>query len=329
MRSIESFYYRSLNMMMTQSTRPIFVVGAPRSGTTLLQYMLRSHPNISLPTGESHFLIPLYRQRAAYGDMSQRENIQRVLYEMHRRSTEFIETDLHGLKFDVDALAARLAEAGCRTLPQLFDAFFTLNAEGEDKRRWGDKTPYYVLHIPLILEMFPGAQIIHLIRDGRDVALSMFARKYDFHVYNTYHAAKYWQQYVETGREYGRKLSADVYHELRYEDLVFDPAASLRRLCAFLGEEYSDDLLNYRKAQTDGGKTPLLKQGVKADNAEKWRAEMTPRQIQVFEAAAGTTLREHGYALATEGQPLPLALRGAYRLHNRLATRWRRFTQPR
>lgn len=315
--------------MTLQSARPIFIVGAPRSGTTLLQYMLRSHPSISLPTGESHFLIPLYRQREAFGDLTQRENIQRILRTMHLRSTEFVETDLHGLKWNLDILSERLVKIGCRTLPQFFDAFFTLNAEGEGKRRWGDKTPYYVLHIPLILEMFPDAQVIHLIRDGRDVALSMFARKYDFHVYNTYHAAKYWQQYVETGREYGRILSTDVYHELRYEDLVADPAASLRRLCAFLGEEYSDDLLNYRKAQTDGGKTPLLKQGVKADNAEKWRAEMTPRQIQVFEAAAGTTLREHGYALATEGQPLPLALRAGYRLHNRFATRWRRFTQPR
>ncbi|MDV7391231.1 sulfotransferase, partial [Arthrospira platensis SPKY1] len=78
--------------------RPIFIVGAPRSGTTLLQYMLRSHPEISLPTGESHFLVPLYRDQNAYGDLSRVENITRVLEAMEAQSASFLHTDLHGLR---------------------------------------------------------------------------------------------------------------------------------------------------------------------------------------------------------------------------------------
>ena len=86
---------------------PIFIVGAPRSGTTLLQYMLRSHPRISLPTGESHFIVPLYRNTAMFGDLTKIENVRAVLVEMYRRSADFLDTDLHGLKFDIDGCAKR------------------------------------------------------------------------------------------------------------------------------------------------------------------------------------------------------------------------------
>lgn len=84
-----------------RTNRPIFIVGAPRSGTTLLQYILRSHPGISMPTGESHFMIPLYRNAGKFGDLRQIENVRRVLHEMYRISANFLDTDLQGMKFDI------------------------------------------------------------------------------------------------------------------------------------------------------------------------------------------------------------------------------------
>ena len=149
---------------------PIFIIGAPRSGTTLLQYMLRSHPRISLPTGESHFIVPLYREAESFGDLQNQDNIRRVLNEMYRRNASFLDTDLHGLKFNTDVLSQQLHQQGMTTIPQLIRAVMELNAKGEGKQRWGDKTPYYSLHVPLIMEMFPDAQILHIIRDGRDCA---------------------------------------------------------------------------------------------------------------------------------------------------------------
>jgi len=74
---------------MTILHNPIFIVGAPRSGTTLLQYMLRSHPNISLPTGESHFMIPLYRNAERIRRFKKVRNIRRVLEAMYQQSAEF------------------------------------------------------------------------------------------------------------------------------------------------------------------------------------------------------------------------------------------------
>lgn len=157
----------------------------------MLQYRLRNHPHISLPTGESHFFIPLYRNLESFGDLRQVDNIRRVLQAMHEQSRDFLETDLHGVKFDVDRLARELHAEGRHTMPAIISGLFEKNARGEGKSRWGDKTPYYVMHLPKLLEWFPDAQIVHLIRDGRDVALSLFGRQHDFSVYNTYFAAEY------------------------------------------------------------------------------------------------------------------------------------------
>ena len=302
-------------------------MGAPRSGTTLLQYMLRSHPALSLPTGESHFFIPLYRNATQYGDLSQADNVRRVLRAMEAQSAEFLYTDLHGLKFDVETLTREFVDEGRRTMRDIITGLFEKNAAGEGKPRWGDKTPYYVLHIPKLLEWWPDAQIIHIVRDGRDVALSMFARRHDFRAYNTYHVAKQWEQYVETGQEHGRRLPPSQYLELRYEDLISDQKAALQSICAFLGEAYSDDLLNYRKSG-EAGKTPLLQKPIQKSNQDKWKHDMTPWQIRVFESVAADTLRKFGYTLTTSGKRLPLPLRALFRLHHALASNWYRTFGP-
>jgi hypothetical protein len=300
---------------------PIFIVGAPRSGTTLLQYRLRNHPRISLPTGESHFFIPLYQAQAKFGDLSQLENVRAVLDAMYRQNAGFMDTDLHGMKFDLDGLAQQLHGEGRNTLPAIIRGLYEKNALGEGKARWGDKTPYYVLHIPQLLEWFPDAQIVHLIRDGRDVALSLFGRKHDFQIYNTYQAAKYWQIYVEKGRELSKGLNANQYFELRYEDLLADPEGTLKMLCGFLEEEYSSALLDIHQVK-DAGMTPLVHQPIKADNAGKWRTRMSARQIRIFESVAGDTLRKFNYELMTHARPLSLPMRMFYRLHNALAIYW-------
>ena len=314
--------------MSASSTKgPVFIVGAPRSGTTLLQYMLRSHPALSLPTGESHFFIPLYRKASQYGDLSQAGNVRNVLRAMEAQSAEFLLTDLHGLKFDVDTLTEVLVAEGHHTMRDILTALFEKNASGEGKPRWGDKTPYYVLHLPKLLEWWPNAQIIHIIRDGRDVALSMFGRRHDFRAYNTYHVAKQWQHYVETGHAQGRMLPASRYLELRYEDMISDQKSALQQICAFLGEPYSDGLLEYKKSG-EAGKTPLLQKPVQKSNQDKWKHDMTRWQIRVFESATADTLKQFGYPLTTSGKRLPLPLRALFRWHNALATRWFRAFGP-
>ena len=300
---------------------PIFVVGAARSGTTLLQYMLGSHPNISAPTGESQFIIPLQRDASKFGGLTELANIERVLLEMQRISPEFIDTDLHGMRFDAPSLARDCVKHGADSITKIISHVYETNARGEGKQRWLDKTPYYILNLDTILSMFPDAQIIHLIRDGRDNVLSMLARKHDLRLFNVHHAAKTWQQYVEAGQSFGRHLTANQYHEIRYEDLVSDPTKHMADICEFLGEVFDPAVVAFKKSRDSGTKTPMLKQSIQGGNTNKWRTQMTPRSIRVVEGAVGETLERNGYQISTSTVRLPLLVRAGYRVHEYIS-RW-------
>ena len=305
------------------SARPVFVLGAPRSGTTLLQYILKSHPNISIPSGESHFIVPLFRDRKIFGDLTQSKNLRRVLESIYKKSASFLNTDLHGFKFEVGSLANEMHEKGVNSVPSLVNFIFSKNAIGEGKMRWGDKTPYYVRHMRLLSEMFPNAQFIHIIRDGRDVAVSTIKRKTDFMVFNYFFAAKYWQFYVDEGQRQGRELEEGRYHELKYEDLIRDTEGQLRTICDFLGEEYFDSLLDYVKSGGNGGSTHLLSQPVDRKNSGKWKKHMNARQINTFERVASKSLSANGYQLSSAFiKPFGRLFRVAYRLHNEVVAKY-------
>jgi hypothetical protein len=301
---------------MKKPVGPIFLVGAPRSGTTLLQRMLRSHPTISSPTGESHFIIPLLSKAASYGDLSKPENIAAALREMHRINAEFVETDLHGVRFDVGTLANTIHARGAHTMPQVIDMLFRINAEGEGKSRWLDKTPYYIHHIPLLAAIYPDAQFVHIIRDGRDAVLSMLERSVDIRVFSFYQGAKLWKYYVDAGRMMAAILPPERYLEFRFEDMLNDQKTTLGRVCDFLGVEFSEQVINFQKSQDPNNKTPLLKEGIKRDNQNKWPNRMTASQVRVFESIAGVTLARCGYALATPAHKLSFPEKAFWHLHN-------------
>lgn len=314
-------YAEQLGPNSMNCKRPIFVVGAPRSGTSLLQRMLRSHPRISSPTGESHFIIPLLTKAASFGDLSKSKNIAAVIQEMHRINTEFMETDLPGIKFDIDLLKNRIHERGAQTISQIIDMLFCLNAEGEGKFRWLDKTPYYVLHIPLLATTYPDAQFIHIIRDGRDVVLSMLERAAEMRVFNICEGAYRWHRYVEAGRSSGRLIGPHRYLELRYEDMLDNPESAVSIICQFLGETYSDKVIDFQKSTDPNSKTPLLKKGLQKDNRDKWMKKMTTHQVRVFEAMAGETLAACDYEISDRIYPLAAVERIAYSLHQRIKAR--------
>jgi len=274
---------------------PIFIVGAARSGTTLLQYMLRSHPDISLPTAESHFFIPFFKKSADFGDLTQLENTQRLLEEIYKSRQSFFDDDVHGIKFNAKELAQVFQQKKLSTVPQIISGIFEENAQAEGKKRWGDKTPYYILHLDTILEMYPNAQIIHLIRDGRDCALSMLERKWDLQIFNTYHAAYTWDRYVTAGKVFGAKHPAS-YYEIRYEDILDQPVASIQKLCYFLNIEFNESVINFKKSG-NSGKTALLTKPLQKNNQEKWKNKMTHKQLSIFESLAGNTLKDCGYEL--------------------------------
>jgi len=278
--------------------RPIFVLGCPRSGTTLLQLMLHAHPRIAIPP-ETRFVLTSYEGRNSFGDLSEESNRRALARSITGdRGTLFYDLDL-----DPDEVVEEIA-GGPPTLGSAIGIVFRGYARRFDKPRWGDKRPGYYQYIRALLRMFPNAQIVHLIRDGRDCVASLQAMPWftqDF-----YAAVCTWIEAIDDGQRAARQLPADAYFELRYERLVADPAARLAELCDFLGEDYNPAMAEPHKIA--GSTIPERKtwhadtqRAVTAAPSGTWQQRLQPGEIALCEAAMGGRLRALGYEVTGLG----------------------------
>ncbi len=207
--------------------------------------------------------------------------------------------------------------AAGRDLTGVLRAFYSLYAESQNKPRWGEKTPAYVRHMDAIATVLPEARFIHLIRDGRDVALSRRKRGMgaDKPMAKT---ANLWRRRIEDAREQARKLDGR-YEELRYEDLVADPEPHLRRICEFIELDFDSAMLRHdenaaerlgelgdldargarqaRDAEERASAHSRAKRAATTERTGAWRTEMSPHDRREFEDVAGPLLRELGYDL--------------------------------
>lgn len=272
-----------------------FVIGCPRSGTTLLRAMLDSHPELATPP-EAYFVVPALRQAARYTGPSG-VDVESLL--------GYLETVPSFRKWALEAAAiARLRAEAPATVPDTLRLLYAEYARQRGKTRYADKTPQHVLHVDLLVDAFTEARFVHLVRDGRDVVPSLlempvFPSRFPA-------AALYWRTRVLAGRRAGERLGPQRYHELRYEDLVAEPEAELRRLCRFLGLRYDAQMLDYpaRAAQIVVGMgDPRYHQGVQRapTRGRDWRQTLVPRRVALFEALAGDVLVQCGYELS--GRP--------------------------
>jgi hypothetical protein len=272
---------------------PIFVIGAPRSGTTLLRIMLSSHPRIYIPP-ESDFIPRLYlgRARTPMGRDRAVRDAQVILG--HRRFLREWRDAVPDPAAFVDALPELTPAA-------LLDALYRAYAAQHGAARWGDKSPIYTHYIPLLAEIFPSAQVVHLIRDGRDAALSTLAAYPDRFYVDVYFAAQSWQRRVRAARRAGVALGPPRYAELRYEDLTADPEAALRLLCAFLGEDYAPAMCEPHKLAREllrpQGRHAPVREPVHP-NSGGWRSRMPVGDQRLFHAVASDLLVDLGYDAA-------------------------------
>jgi hypothetical protein len=145
---------------------------------------------------------------------------------------------------DADAMRERLAQIEPGDAGAAVRAFFSAYADRQNKPLWGDKTPAYMLSITRIGRALPEARFIHLIRDGRDVALSQTARAINEQPPPPAQAAR-WVKRITKSREQADKLGDERYIETRYEDLVRDPEPALRRICEFAELDWDAAMLSY------------------------------------------------------------------------------------
>jgi hypothetical protein len=282
--------------------RPIFVLGCPRSGTTLLQLMLHAHPRIAIPS-ETRFVLTTYERRNSFGDLREEPN--------RRALASSIVGDRQTLFSDLGLDAAEVSDEiveGPATLGSAIGIVFRAYARRFDKPRWGDKRPGYYQYIPALLRMFPDAQIVHLIRDGRDCVASLLTMPW--FKQDIYAAICSWNEAIDGGRRAARQLPPDTYREVRYEDLVADPARQLGALCEFLGEDYDPAMTEPHKVaasaiperQRTAWHADTQRQVTEAPSGH-WSGRLEPWQIALCEMAMGGRLGSLGYELSLVDRP--------------------------
>jgi hypothetical protein len=284
------------------------IVGVGRSGTTMLRLMLDAHPELTIPP-ETHFVPELID---AIGEGATPEQAVRVMTAVRQWG------DLHTEPEEVLERWRRLDsfEAG----PAL-RAFYEIFPERQGKSRYGEKTPAYVKNMLKIEGVLPEARFIHVIRDGRDVALSRWKRTLgDKDPAPASQVAETWARRIRRAQRHGRKL--EHYIELRYEDLVTDTEPNLRRICEYLELEWDPVILRYyehaaeRMAEmardlpaVDGKPTRPGEERMQAHAMTqkppdpsamyRWKEKMRPEDIAAFDAAAGHLLSDRGYEVGT------------------------------
>jgi LPS sulfotransferase NodH len=297
-------------MMPETESAPIapmpFVVGANRSGTTLLRLMLDAHPQLAIPP--ETFFVPNLIELYAEGEPSREEAI--ALIESRPEFADF------GLERD-DLAAA--AEERPNTARGVITAFYSLYAMNQGKPRFGDKTPGYSGSMRAIEGVLPEARFVHIVRDGRDVALSVMSRSLKERTVPE--LAKRWKRRIKRTQQQGAKV--EHYLEIRYEDLIADTEAELRKVCDFLELEWDEAMLAYheraseRMAEMSGelegaGEKRDLPEGYRAqmhaatsqppdpNRLYKWKREMDPAATEAFEEIAGELLNDLGYDTGSE-----------------------------
>lgn len=287
---------------MSDSFRPIFIIGCPRSGTTLLQLMLHSHRRIALPA-ETRFVHTAYQRRLAFGDLEDPANRTALAEWITGRPQSKFET----MGLDPEAVNKEIRDAP-PTLGSALATVFRGYARQHEKPRWGDKRPSYFRKVSQLRRMFPDAQFVHLIRDGRDAVSSLKAMPW--YAGDIYTATLTWREAIDKGNRLARKLGPQTYYQFRYEDLVAEPEAQLRGLCGFLGEEFDPGMLEYNRL-ADATVPPEREwharthEAVNARRIGSWRDRLEPWEVNLTEFVLKSHLTELGYEPA--GAPRPSA----------------------
>jgi hypothetical protein len=178
-------------------------------------------------------------------------------------------------------------------------------ADSQGKQRWGEKTPQHVYYWREILECFPQGKIVHIVRDGRDVAASFIRAQFGPKTY--YSAAKRWVRELGEIDQLKAAVHPDRFFELSYENLLDHPMEQLSALCDFLGEPFFSSMLEFYKSDPSNYVENInlinLKQPLMQENKQKWRKQMKVEDLRIVEAVAWKTLSEYGYELALDPPP--------------------------
>ena len=297
---------------------PVFIIGTERSGSNLLRLILNSHPDIYIPH-PPHIMKDLGPLERFYGDLNDDRNFRRLVDD----AAKLIE--LHFFPWEIKPDRALAFErAAARNLYCVKAAFYEQYRGFKGVKRWGCKSTFMVHYAGSARKYSPGAKFIHLVRDGRDVAVS--ARDSVFNSFHPYYVARLWSLQQRQASELASTLGKEEFMTLRYEDLILDPERAVKSVCRFLGEDYVPDMMSYFEtaeskqlagclASWENCSRPVL-----AGNSGKYKTKLSSGDIKLFETVSFAELEYFGYALenprgelmASARKPAPVSGRALY-----------------
>ena len=253
--------------------------------------MLVAHSRILIPP-ETWFILSLVHRFPLDQELTAKELEQAI--EIMTRHYRWPDMNL-----PADDLRAEMACVDEPHLIDLIEVVYGAHLRASGKVRWGDKTPPYIQILPELAALFPGSKFIYLVRDGRDVAKSFqHLRMYGPWLHDN---TVEWRDASHWARKWMRSQYADHILQVRYEDLVIDAEGTLRRICTFLGEEFESQMLSWHEKV--GRMVPTrelhvhrkLQRDVRREDIDRWKREMTARELFVAEAFMYRHLDRYGY----------------------------------
>jgi hypothetical protein len=274
---------------------PIFIVGTERSGSNLLRAILNAHENICIPH-PPHIMNELAHLVPRYGDLSQDRNFRRLIDHAVRV------VELHFAPWDIEVDRELVfKEAVGRDLYSIKRAIYEQYMRAKRKTRWGCKSTFMIHHTAIVRKYHKTPKFIHLVRDGRDVAVS--ARDSVFNHFHPHYVSQLWSRQQKLAIQLSKELTADQFLTVRYEELTADPEKEVRKICGFLGEKYSDQMLKYASRPDSARLAGISKswenlaKPILANNTKKYLTKLTADEIFAVERNAFPELLHFGYKL--------------------------------
>lgn len=290
-------------MNQNEDLRPMFVLGCPRSGTTLIGgFLLPSDWGNAV---ETHF-ITKYASVALQSDLANPKVFKSIAGRIIRERP-IMQWEI---PWDLDDLYQATEP---KSYSELVNQICLARSRKLGFPRWADKTPSFSFHVPLLADLFPNAKFIFIYRDGRDVANSLLERKWGPN--KIWAAAEYWRTCCNALLESEKRIPENQLLSIRYEKLLEDPDPILRRLLAFLEYQASDEQIEQMASR------------VRGNNSNKWKTNLSQKSIQIFERTAGAMLRKLGYETSTELPPINVLEHTFYAAHDSLVWATHMFDQ--
>lgn len=277
---------------MNSVKKQFFIVGTQRSGTTLLRLILNTHSQIAIPR-ESHFLMPFLRKK--YLKRSISGSALRSFGNFLSSKSDFQSTYVDGHYND---FFSQFSHHEKLTLRELIDRIFSAYCRSEGKSIWGNKTPSFFRKIDILQTLFPDAKFIHIVRDGRDVFDSW--RKMNPLNNNVAAVALDWRYKLSRIEKSFKNIPEENKITIRYEDLLENPEDTIKSVCSVIGIGYEKVMLDFYKTShkhTIPHHSELIFKPLNKENTNKWKKNLLPREVKIFNMLAGHYLKKYNYEI--------------------------------